>query len=187
MSIGPPLRLDILNGWLLLVAYFIGLTLAALGFPPHKRKKLFLEPHHPRGHPRWIILAVGRIAAIAFVALSCFIELQVATLVFYLGLALYAFGYLVVMVSLADYRRAPPDAVVTDGLYRYSRNPQWLGLASVFLGTALAEGGWLPLVLVLILVVAYHFQILLEEQVCISAYGQSYSDYMRRVPRYLLV
>ena len=185
MSIVPPLRLDFLNGWLLLVAYFMGLTLSALAFPPDKRKKLFLEPHYPRGHPRWIILALGWIAAIAFVALSGFIGLQVGTWVFCLGLALYALGYLVVMVSLAAYRRALPEALVADGLYRHSRNPQWLGLVAVFLGMALAEGGWLPLILVLILVVAYHFQILLEEKVCTSAYGQSYSDYMKRVPRYL--
>jgi len=187
MDFLPPLRFGILNGWLLLVTYFVGLTISALTFPPDKRKKLFLEPQYPRGHPRWIILALGRIAAISFVALTFFSQLRLGTYLFYLGVAVYAIGYFVVMVSLNDYKRAPADDVVTAGLYRYSRNPQWLGLVGVFVGTVLAAGGGLHLVLVLILVTAYHCQILLEEDICTSAYGTRYRDYMTGVPRYLLV
>jgi protein-S-isoprenylcysteine O-methyltransferase Ste14 len=181
-----PVEFGLLNGWLLLVAYFVGLTISALAFSPDKRKKLFLEPHYPRDHPRWIILALGRIAAISFVALTFCARLRLGTYLFYVGLAVYAIGYFAVMVSLNDYKRAPADDVVTAGLYRYSRNPQWLGLVGVFVGTALAVGGWLHLLLVLILVAAYHFQILLEEGICTSAYGARYRDYMTRVPRYLL-
>jgi protein-S-isoprenylcysteine O-methyltransferase Ste14 len=187
MDFLPLVRFGILNGWLLLVAYFVGLAISALAFPADKRKKLFLEPHYPRGHPRWLILTVGRIAAISFVALTLFARLRLGTYLFYLGLAVYAIGYCVVMVSLNDYKRAPADELVTSGLYRYSRNPQWLGLVGVFVGTALAVGGWLHLLLVLTLVVAYHFQILLEEGICESAYGAKYRDYMSQVPRYLIV
>jgi protein-S-isoprenylcysteine O-methyltransferase Ste14 len=187
MDFLPPVEFGLLNGWLLLVAYFVGLTITSLAFPPDKRKKLYLEPHYPRGHPRWIILTLGRIAAISFVALTLFARLRLGTPIFYFGLAVYAIGYCVVMVSLKDYKGAPADDVVTAGLYRYSRNPQWLGLVGVFVGTALAIGGWLPLLLVLILVAAYHSQILLEEGICTSAYGARYRDYMSRVPRYLLV
>ena len=187
MDFLPPLEFGLLNGWLLLVAYFVGLTIAALAFPPDKRKKLFLEPHYPNGSPRWIILALGRIAAISFVVLTLFARLRLGTYLFYVGLGVYAIGYSVVMVSLNDYKRAPADNVVTGGIYRYSRNPQWLGLVGVFVGTVLAVGGGLHLLLVLILVTTYHFQILLEENICTSAYGARYRDYMSRVPRYLLV
>lgn len=75
--------------------------------------------------------------------------------------------------------------VATEGLYRYSRNPQWVGLVGVYVGTALATGAVLPLALVLILVGAYHVQILLEEAICLSAYGERFREYMTRVPRYL--
>jgi protein-S-isoprenylcysteine O-methyltransferase Ste14 len=187
MEFFPPVKFGILNGWLLLVAYFVGLTISALAFPPEKRKKLFLEPHYPAGHPRWILLALGRIAAISLVALTLFARLRLGTCLFYVGLAVYAIGYCVVMVSLIDYRRAPADKMVTSGLYRYSRNPQWVGLVAVFVGTVLAVGGWLHLLLVLILITTYHFQILLEEDICTSAYGAKYREYMSRVPRYLLV
>ncbi len=187
MDFLPLAEFGLLNGWLLLVVYFVGLTISALGFPPDKRKKLFLEPHYPRGSSRGIILALGRIAAVSFVGLTLFAGLRLGTALFYVGLGVYAIGCSVVVISLNDYKRAPADGVVTAGLYRYSRNPQWLGLVGVFVGTALAVGGWLHLLLVLILVVAYHFQILLEEGICTTAYGARYRDYMSRVPRYVLV
>ncbi len=187
MEFLPTVRFGFLNGWILLVAYFIGLTISALAFPAGKRRKLFLEPHYPRGHPRWIILVLGRIAAISFVGLTLFAGLRRGTDLFYLGLTIYVVGYSVVILSLNDYKRANTGDLVTAGLYRYSRNPQWLGLVGVFAGTALAVGGWLHLLLVFILAIAYHFQILLEEEICESAYGAAYRDYMSRVPRYFLV
>lgn len=183
----PPLHPGVLNGWLLLVAYFLGLIVSAMAFPTDQRKKLFLEPQYPRGHPRWVALSLGRIAAVSFVVLTLFTELRLGTYLFYAGVTLYGIGYVVVMVSLNDYKRAPAEGMVTGGLYRYTRNLQWLGLVGVFVGTVLAMGAGLHLILVLIVVAVYHFQILLEEEGCASAYGEEYRNYMRRVPRYLLV
>jgi protein-S-isoprenylcysteine O-methyltransferase Ste14 len=56
----------------------------------------------------------------------------------------------------------------------------------VFVGTALAVAGWIHLALVLVVVFSYHFQILLEEKVCESTYGEAYRTYANRVPRYVL-
>jgi protein-S-isoprenylcysteine O-methyltransferase Ste14 len=183
----PPLHLGVANAWLLLAVYFIGLTASALAFPEDKRKKLFLEPHYPRRHPRWVIIGIGRIAAIAYVALTLFSPLRLGTVHAYIGIAIYLIGYAVVMISLQNYRQTPTNKLVTSGLYRFSRNPQWLGLVGVFVGTALAIGGWLHFLLLFVLASAYHFQILLEEEICRSMYGVSYNDYMERIPRYLSI
>jgi protein-S-isoprenylcysteine O-methyltransferase Ste14 len=56
----------------------------------------------------------------------------------------------------------------------------------VFLGTALAMASGVHLFLLVIVVTSYHFRILREEQVCEAAYGESYTRYKRRVPRYLI-
>jgi len=181
----PEFRFGILNAWLPLSVYFFGLTVSVLTFPRDKRKKLFLEPQYPVGHPRWFVLLAGRIAAVAFVLLSLVTPLHPGPATFTIGVALYIIGYAVVMVALADFRRAPADGIVNEGLYRYSRNPQWVGLVGVYVGTALATGAVLPLALVLVLVGAYHAQILLEEAICLSAYGERYREYVARVPRYL--
>jgi protein-S-isoprenylcysteine O-methyltransferase Ste14 len=186
MSAIPVFEIGWLNGWATLFIYFIGLIITVISFSSDKRKKLFYEPVPPQGSPWKAYLAVGRVAAVAFNLLMIWTPLQVGTPPFAAGSILYLFGYILVIASLVDFKRTPVDQMVTRGLYRYSRNPQWVGLALVFAGSALAVASWLHLGLVLILVAAYHFQILTEEKACEGFYGEVYRDYMKQVPRYLL-
>jgi protein-S-isoprenylcysteine O-methyltransferase Ste14 len=177
---------SLLGGWLPLVVYFLGLTAAVLTYPKDKRKKLFLEPSYPRGNWRRAILLVGRIAAVSYCGLMVVTPMRVGSRLLIAGLAVCALGYALVIVALAEYRRAPADRPVERGVCRFSRNPQWIGLVLVFVGIAIAVGGWLHLILTVVLVVAYHFQILLEEQSCLGLYGEEYRAYLARVPRYLV-
>jgi protein-S-isoprenylcysteine O-methyltransferase Ste14 len=73
-----------------------------------------------------------------------------------------------------------------NGPYRVSRNPQWLGLFFVLLGSAISVGVWLYIGLVVLVGIIYHKQILDEEKACIKKYGDSYREYMERIPRYFL-
>ena len=160
MQIMPEFESGIMNGWLYLVVYFLGLAISAIGFPSDKRKKLFFKPKPPKGSSRRIYLAIGRIAAIAYNLLMIWTPLQIGTHFFLVGSIMFLLGFFIVMVSLQNFKRTPVDRMVTRGLYRFSRNPQWVGLALVYLGTSLAVASWLHLGLLLILVIAYHFQIL---------------------------
>jgi len=114
-----------------------------------------------------------------------FTPLRTGSLFLYVGLAIYLLGFSVVMVSLFEYRRAEVDRLVTHGIYRVSRNPQWIGLVLVFVGTAMAVATWLQFALLAIVVMAYHFQILLEEEICLRLYGEEYKAYTEEVPRYV--
>jgi protein-S-isoprenylcysteine O-methyltransferase Ste14 len=186
MSAIPEFEIGWMNGWLYLVAYFLGLIIMVISFPGDKRKKLFYEPVPPKGSPWKVYLAVGRVAAITFNLLMIWTPLQTGTLLFFAGTLIYLLGYVIVMVSLVNFKRTPVDKTVTQGLYRFSRNPQWIGLALVFVGTGLASASWLHMGLVSILVVSYHFQILTEEKACEGFYGDEYRQYMKQLPRYLL-
>jgi protein-S-isoprenylcysteine O-methyltransferase Ste14 len=185
MRLFPVFRLSIANGWLLLIAYFLGLTLSVLTFPRDKRKKLFLEPSYPRGDWRGVVILVGRLAAVLFVTSMIFTPLSTGSPLCYIGLVTYLLGFAVVMISLLEYRGAAVDHPVTSGIYRVTRNPQWVGLVLVFVGSALAAATWLPLALLAVLVTAYHFQILLEERICLQSYGEEFRTYMKQVHRYV--
>jgi protein-S-isoprenylcysteine O-methyltransferase Ste14 len=72
--------------------------------------------------------------------------------------------------------------LVTDGLYRYSRNPIYLGLLTTIAGYACL----LPTVLSILLVGTYigmRAQIAGEEAYLIGTYGDAFRDYARRVGR----
>jgi protein-S-isoprenylcysteine O-methyltransferase Ste14 len=184
MKLLPSLRLSVADGWLLLVPYFLGLTISALAFPRDKRKKLFFKPAYRRDDRRALVRLAGTIAAIAFVSTMLATPLQTGSALLGAGFAVYALGFVLVVVSLLEFRRAPLGRPVTTGIYRVSRNPQWIGLVLVYLGAALAVATWFHLVLLTVMVITYHYQILLEESVCSGFYGDEYAAYLRQVPRY---
>jgi protein-S-isoprenylcysteine O-methyltransferase Ste14 len=106
--------------------------------------------------------------------------------IFLVGAVIYSIGYVFVMSALHYFRITPAGQPVVGGPYRVSRNPQWLGLFLVFLGSAIATRIWLYVGMVVIVGLIYHIQILDEEAACIKKYGESYREYMKRIPRYFL-
>jgi protein-S-isoprenylcysteine O-methyltransferase Ste14 len=102
-------------------------------------------------------------------------------------MVLYAIGVVTVAISLHYFGKAPSDQPVFDGPYRYSRNPQWVGLFLVLLGLAISANSILLVILVALVGFSYHIQILAEEGVCRKKFGPSYEDYLRKVPRYFLI
>ena len=73
-------------------------------------------------------------------------------------------------------------------VYLLETRPQFLTLpvALSFLGTCIAIGSWAAVILLLISVAFYHFRIRGEERACLARYGESYQEFLDRVPRYLL-
>jgi len=78
------------------------------------------------------------------------------------------------------------SALVTTGIYRYTRNPMYLGLLLVLIGWAvwLANAASLPLLPVFILYLN-RYQIEPEERVLGARFGQAFTDYRGRVRRWL--
>jgi protein-S-isoprenylcysteine O-methyltransferase Ste14 len=178
--------LGLFNGWLLLAAYGAGLLLSVTTFSPAEKARLFTDPKTQlHGVKKWLRSA-GQVVAVAYITLMLFVPLKVDTPWGVVGLGLFILGLVTVMVSLQVFKQAPQDQPVTAGPYRLSRNPQWLGLFLVFLGSALLSGAWLPLGMVLAIAAVYHIQILEEEKLCLAMYGDSYRAYTARVSRYLL-
>src|SRR5262245_43223856 len=75
--------------------------------------------------------------------------------------------------------------LVTTGLYRYSRNPIFLGALMILLGYALLIPTVLSLALLLGTYVGVRRQIAAEEKYLRKAYGEPYRDYARSVGRFL--
>lgn len=76
--------------------------------------------------------------------------------------------------------------LVTDGLYRRTRNPMYAGLLLVLLGLSLYLGNPLALVAPVVFV-AYitRFQIIPEERMLAAKFGADYEDYRAAVRRWL--
>lgn len=75
--------------------------------------------------------------------------------------------------------------MVTDGIYRFSRNPAFMGFDLVYLGILLLFFNWALLLLSLFAGVMLHLQILQEEAWLPAAFGERYLEYRQEVCRYL--
>ena len=186
MQILPEFKIGVLNGWIPLVLYFLGMIVSVSLYTKEARIWLFNNPKDEKKRILVFIRLFGQLAAMAYILMMVFTPLNINKPVFIGGAVIYSIGYLLEMSALYYFKRAPVGQPVMAGPYRVSRNPQWLGLFLVLLGSAIAVGIGLYIGIVVIVGVIYHIQILAEETTCIAKYGDSYRAYMNRIPRYFL-
>ena len=78
-----------------------------------------------------------------------------------------------------------PKKLVTRGLYRYSRNPMYIGVLSVILGEALwLESGLLLLYMAFVFTAFNTFIRVYEEPTLRRSYGEEYERYCESTPRW---
>jgi protein-S-isoprenylcysteine O-methyltransferase Ste14 len=183
MELLPGLQLGWLNGWIPYVVLVLVEGALLRLFPDEVRARLLDRSLWTKKQAT--ITAVGKLFSLACIVLVVLTPLKTASLTFYVGMVIYTLGLAGLIVALSNFRSTPLGEPVSAGLYRVSRHPQLLALFVAFLGMTLAIGSWTALVMLVVSRVIQHYSILAEEQACLEQYGESYREYMRRVPRYL--
>jgi protein-S-isoprenylcysteine O-methyltransferase Ste14 len=80
----------------------------------------------------------------------------------------------------------PPKELVVTGLYRYVRNPIYVGVLSIFLGHFLWFGYWALLIYTVFAFIGVHFFVVLYEEPTLKRkFGAAYEEYLKRVPRWI--
>ena len=80
----------------------------------------------------------------------------------------------------------PANALMSEGIYRHTRNPMYVGGAPLMIGLALVFAlDWLPLLMIPAAFVLHVGIVRREEQYLERKFGDTYRHYMARVPRYL--
>ena len=75
--------------------------------------------------------------------------------------------------------------LVTNGIYRYSRNPAFCGFDLMYIGVLFLFFNPVSLVFSSFAVVMLHLQILQEEKYMLKTFGDEYAGYKKTVFRYL--
>ena len=105
-------------------------------------------------------------------------------------------GLIFILPSLLRFRKTDTTIVpthperatrlVTSGMYRFSRNPMYLGATLILLAIGLYFDDGLALLPVPLFAVYLHFfQIIPEERALDRLFGEEYSDYKKRVRRWI--
>jgi len=116
---------------------------------------------------------------------SIFLPLKLGTLWFYIGLPITLIGFISGIVVIVNWAASPRGKPVTTGLYRYSRHPMYVTAFIFFLGVSIATASWVFLLFTILLITASFYYAPLEEDSCLTQYGDSYREYMNKTPKYL--
>ncbi len=110
------------------------------------------------------------------------------------GLMLVAIGVALAITGVITFRRArvavypnrPARNLVTHGIYRYTRNPMYVGMTAAYLGGVVLTGvAWALVMLPLVLIVLYAAVIQREERHLCERFPDEYLAYSAQVRRWL--
>ena len=108
----------------------------------------------------------------------------------WVGFGLAALGFLLGLAAWMAFRQArkksAKSALVTSGVYRWSRNPIALGFVLMLIGLTLNVGSVWGLLLSPALIVSFNLLVIQpEEKILTSRFGKEYEAYKTRVRRWL--
>lgn len=113
----------------------------------------------------------------------------------YVGLIVTAVGvsiFITAMLSMRTSWRVGIDKttkakLVSSGIYRYSRNPAFVGFDTMFIGFVLMYPNLLTLAVAILNIAAIHKLILQEEKHLGAVFGYEYFEYKEKTARYILI
>ena len=121
------------------------------------------------------------------------LDAQPAWLRFGLGGLLGIAGIGIMASALGVFRRAgtavppwePSTALVTDGAYRYTRNPMYLAVVLLYVGLSLLFVAVWPLIVLVPALIVLHVAVILREEAYLERrFGDAYRQYRARVRRW---
>ena len=110
------------------------------------------------------------------------------------GFALVVLGFLLGVAAFVEFRKArttvdphgSASSIVTSGIYRFTRNPIYLGFALMLIGLPLNSGTYWGVVLLPVFVYLMNRLVIEREQAYLEKkFGEQYAAYRSRVRRWL--
>ena len=111
-----------------------------------------------------------------------------------IGLVVAIAGMYVTISGIAAFRRVmtaifpnqPANELVTDGPYRFTRNPMYTGFTLVYIGAAFIMNSMWPLIVLPVVVGLLFVLVIRREEAYLSdAFGEHYAAYRKRVRRWI--
>jgi protein-S-isoprenylcysteine O-methyltransferase Ste14 len=115
-------------------------------------------------------------------AYSIFLPLRLGTTWSALGLVIFLLGAVLGMAATVSFAKAPMNAPVTKGAFRFCRHPGYAALLLVYFSVGVASASWVFLLLAIGWAVMLNIAAGLEERHCLERHGAAYREYLDRTP-----
>ena len=88
--------------------------------------------------------------------------------------------------TISPFTPSETAVLQTDGMYRYSRNPMYLGVLLLIISATIWFGSWLGILISLIFTfIMNSIQIIPEEDALLEIFGEEYNEYKKKVRRWI--
>lgn len=180
------------NLFVILIYLSFVIDFLIIPIPSEASTKSLIESNQPKGLSRVSLMAIFLLNLLfyLFPLLSSVFQLisQAAPIVtsrwIYLGAIITFLGRVFSIVGGVVLRKKTGN-VVSNSIFKWSRNPIALGMHMTLLGLIVFTGHWFLLIGLAFCIWNIHSKIKIEEQHLISKFGIQYTDYMHKTPRYL--
>ena len=177
MSAIPAFGIGVWNAWVLAIIFLLLVYIPILILRDFN-KKMGQGEHYGKIETFMTILF--------FILMICsiFLPLKLGTAWFYTGLFIYLLGLVIITITIVNVASTPLGKPFIKGMYRYSRNPGYVGQIVIFVGIGIASASWIYLLLSVILIVLTYLLVAIEERLTLDKLGETYREYMKRTPRW---
>ncbi|WP_313153130.1 methyltransferase family protein [Lacrimispora sp.] len=114
-----------------------------------------------------------------------FLKIQTKPPLFFVALLIYILGISVLIISTVNFAKPEQSGINTNGIFKISRNPMYIGYFIYFSSCVLLTHSILLLISLLVFQISAHWIILSEERWCVNKFGTEYINYMNKVKRYI--
>ena len=88
--------------------------------------------------------------------------------------------------TISPFTPSETSVLITEGMYRYSRNPMYLGLLLLIIAATIWFGTWFGIIISLFFIVLLNIlQIIPEEEALLQIFGEEYLEYKNKVRRWI--
>jgi len=181
MSFIPDFELGLWNAWMLIIPLIV-FWIGGVKFLFSKRMPEATPPSERKDKILSNLLVIIMFGSFIY---SIFMPLKLGTIWFLIGLVVYLAAILLIIVSMINFATTPMNKPVTKGVYRYSRNPMFIGWFLTYFGIAIACISWVYLVITVLFILITTYLSPFEEAITLGHYGKAYKEYMKRTPKWI--
>ncbi len=112
------------------------------------------------------------------------VGVEKAILVCQFGSLLFMIGMVIIAIGWRKIHKGQGN-LVKDGIYRYIRHPQYLGIFLMMIGMLIQWPTIITLIMFPVLVVTYYRLAKREEEIMVKEFGDEYLEYRERTPAFI--
>ena len=172
------------TGWYFTVIYLLGFLIIYLVFPKESYERFFENPNSQNNNQ--ISETIINICWFFPFIYSIFLPVKYENTLFNLFFIIFLISMILYEITLFNYASTPVGEPIQKGIYKYSRNPQYIFDFIIWICIGIMCSSYLIIILKIIESILQHKTIIEEEQYCLKRYGEEYEKYLEKTPRYFL-